>query len=70
MEPKHPEVFDVDHIVRLKSELQRYNKMNLREATFLKGGVPVEIPVELIDEFEFTGLNNADLVDFLDFVGK
>jgi len=56
--------FDLDRIAMLKSELLRYNRMNLREVPIVKDGRRVSIPDLVLDEWEHTGLNNTDIVEF------
>jgi hypothetical protein len=61
-------LFDIDRIIELKAELRRYNSMDLSTCQMIKGGHPYTLSDEALREWLYTGLNNCDIVDFLDEV--
>lgn len=51
-------------ILRLKEELRRLNEGHLNEIEWTNDlGEDIKIPIEILDEFRFTGLNNSDFVE-------
>ena len=49
--------------IRKNIEQQRkWNNVRLDRIEFYENGIQLDIPIELIDEFEFTGLNNIDFI--------
>jgi hypothetical protein len=52
----------VEYIKWLTEERQRINKTPLEEIEFYEDGMKVDMSKELIEAFEFTGLNNIDFI--------
>lgn len=55
-----------DRIALLKAELKAYNALDLCTAPIVLGGETVTIPLTVIEEWRYTGLNNTDLMEFWD----
>ena len=52
----------IEYIEWLASERQKINKTPLDEIEFFKNGMKVDISKKMIEDFEFTGLNNIDFI--------
>jgi len=52
----------VERIIYLKSELAKFNKMDLDDIEFTSFGEPIEIDPKIISNFELTGLSNTDFI--------
>ena len=50
-----------DVIVHLEQQ-RKWNSIPLSDIEFYERGVKLDIPKGLIDEWEFTGLNNIDFI--------
>jgi len=54
---------DVERIRELRKELRAINKLELKDIEFYEKGEKLEIPPEVLREWEFIGLNNTDFVE-------
>jgi hypothetical protein len=54
---------DIEKIRALREELRAFNRLPLDEVEFYENGKPMNIPPSIVEEFKFTGLNNADFID-------
>ena len=54
---------DIERILFLRNELRSINKENLESIEFYKEGKKLEIDSKIIDDWQFTGLNNCDFID-------
>ena len=52
----------VEFIMWITAERSKINKMSLDDIVFTGFGDPIDIPQELIDEFQMTGLSNIDFI--------
>ena len=52
----------IEHIIYLKEEVDKINKLDLSKIEFYLEGEPIEIPETTVLEFKFTGLNNMDFI--------
>lgn len=55
------EVFDFDKIEEFKAGLAFFNRMDLKKVRFVRGCKIVDVPESVLEDFEYTGLNNTDL---------
>jgi hypothetical protein len=53
---------DVEYVRFLKEELAAFNKLELSEIQFYEDDREVDISDEVLKEWQFTGLNNADFI--------
>jgi hypothetical protein len=53
---------DIEYIWQLKNALALINKMPLENIEFYDKGIKLDIDEELIEEFNFMGLNNVDFI--------
>jgi hypothetical protein len=53
---------DIEYVDWLKSEIRRINSLDINKIDFYQDNEVINIPKSVIDEFEFTGLNNCDFV--------
>ena len=52
----------VEDVLRIQEERAAINRLNFDEIVWVFKGRPVDIPKEIIDRWDFTGLNNVDFV--------
>ena len=52
----------IEYIQWLQEERRKINLAELDKIDFFKDGMKLDIPKEVIDKFEFTGLNNVDFI--------
>jgi hypothetical protein len=57
---------DVEHIRSLRAQLRAVNNLDLDQIEFYENGKPLKVQPEAIEDWKFTGLNNADFIEFLD----
>lgn len=55
---------DIDYINAVKKRLSQINSHDLKDIKWIKDGESVSFTKEQINDFEFLGLNNADIIDF------
>jgi hypothetical protein len=53
---------DVEYVRFLKEELAAINKLDLSEIQFYEDDREIDISDEVLKEWQFTGLNNADFI--------
>ncbi len=53
---------DIELIDAVQAFRQYVHKLTLDDIDFYENGEKVDIPQELVDEFELTGLNNIDFI--------
>jgi len=53
---------NLEDIRKNVEQRREWNSARLDRIEFYEDGVQLDIPIELIDEFEFTGLNNIDFI--------
>ena len=53
---------DINEVKALKSRLREINKLEFRDIVWVDGDKELEIPKQFSDDWEFTGLNNADFI--------
>ena len=53
---------DINEFKALHDKLKEIEKHDLEDILFIEDGKVVAIPFESIDQFRFTGLNNADFI--------
>ncbi len=53
---------DVEDVFQAYEELAKYQRIKLKNMEFYYDGKKVDIPKETIDQWEFIGLTNADLI--------
>jgi|15BtaG_2_1085339.scaffolds.fasta_scaffold12301_3 hypothetical protein len=56
------DTIDFDEVRRLYNRLSEINRLDLSACRFIDNGKEIEISPRVLEEFRFTGLNNADLV--------
>ncbi len=59
----------IEYINWLQEERAKINRADLRDIEFFENGMKLDIPQEILDNFEFTGLNNIDFI-WSDFYKK
>ncbi len=52
----------VEEIMRISRERQAINKLEFRNIVWTYQGKPLDIPSQLLDDFEICGLNNIDFI--------
>lgn len=52
----------VEYIKWLQEERAKINRVPLEEIEFFENGMKLDIPKEIIEKFDFTGLNNIDFI--------
>lgn len=55
---------DINHVRRLNEERRKINRIPFKEIIWMDGDKPVDVPQQLHNEWEFTGLNNIDFVEY------
>ena len=66
-------IIAIEEVQQLQDRRREINRPLLKDITWTKNGKPLKFPKEVIQEFEFTGLNNIDFIDgelYKSFVGK
>jgi hypothetical protein len=53
---------DVEYVRKLQEERMKINRMNFKDIEWYENGKKVEVSPQIIDDFEFTGLNNTDFI--------
>jgi len=53
---------NLEEVRKNLAQQKKWNSVLLSEIEFYERGVKLDIPKELVDEFEFTGLNNIDFI--------
>jgi len=53
---------NIEKLLKLKQELAEINAGDLASIEFYENGVLVDIPAEVISEWEFIGMNNVDFI--------
>ena len=51
-----------EYIKWIQEERARINREKLEDIIFFENGMKLEIPKKVIENFEFTGLNNIDFI--------
>ena len=54
---------DVNEVKRLKERLREINALSLDQIEWYDGDTKVEVPPNWVEDWRFTGLNNADFID-------
>jgi len=54
---------EVEEVCRLKARLREINALDLKDIVWTEEGTPVEVPAKWVEEWRFTGMNNADFID-------
>lgn len=52
----------IEEVFELQKRRQRINKLPLEKIIWRKNGKPIVISKEIIEHWEFTGLNNIDFI--------
>lgn len=52
----------VEYIKWIQEERTKVNRAKLEDIEFFENGMKIDIPKEVIDKFELTGLNNIDFI--------
>lgn len=55
-------IVDIDYIIAVKKRFAKINAEELKDITWIKDGEEVEFNPKDIENFEFTGLNNVDIL--------
>ena len=53
---------NIERIIELKAELVEINLMLLCDIDFYKGGKKISIPNDILDKWQYIGLNNTDFI--------
>lgn len=61
---------DINHVFHLQKELEKINRVSLDEIRFFDGETLLDIPKDVIDHFELTGLCNVDFVTTGAYTGE
>ena len=61
---------DIEKIQILRKKLRDFNQLSIYDMEFYEDGKKLEIPKEVLDEWELIGLNNADFIDTKFWKGK
>ena len=56
---------DIEYVEWLKSEIRRINSLDINEIDFYQDDEKINISKSVIDECEFTGVNNCDFVEVI-----
>jgi hypothetical protein len=60
----------VEYIKWLQEERAKINRLELKDIQFFENGMVLDIPEDVIDEFEYIGLNNTDFILSEYYVGE
>jgi len=52
----------IEEVIELWEGRQRINRLDIEDIIWTKDGKPLSIPLEVVREFELTGLNNNDFI--------
>ena len=52
----------IEYINWLTEERAKINRMDLDDIEFFENGMKLDIPKKVIEDFEYTGLNNVDFI--------
>jgi len=55
---------NVEYIQHLKAELRKINEVPFEQLEFYENDVKLDIPQEVLDDWKFCGLNNADFITY------
>ncbi len=55
-------IVSVEEILLMQEERAKINRIPLNEILFFENGKPLKIPDKIVEDFEFTGLNNIDFI--------
>lgn len=56
-------IIDINEVLSLKKRLREINKINIKDAIFIENDTTINIPQDVIDKWQFTGLNISDFVE-------
>tara|TARA_Y100000310_G_scaffold307018_1_gene348752 strand:- start:34954 stop:35169 length:216 start_codon:yes stop_codon:yes gene_type:complete len=54
---------DIEDILKLIEAKRKLNSLDLKEIEFYENNKKVEIPEQIIKDWNFTGLSNIDFID-------
>jgi len=55
-------IVNINELLELKEKLNEINSIPLEEIEFYENGELVEIPEELLEQWDYIGLNNVDFI--------
>ena len=53
---------DIEDVLRLQQKQAEINKLEFKDIEWYKNGEKIEIDQKIIDQFDFTGMNNIDFI--------
>lgn len=59
---ENKQIIDIGQVKTALEERARINKLNLTDCVFVENGIIVEIPQEVIESFQYSGLCNIDFI--------
>ena len=61
---------NINRVLDLLSELNKINEAKLNDITWVKDGKEISVSQEMIDEYEFIGLNNVGFITNKYYIDK
>lgn len=58
---------DVDDMLKLKSDIREFNKLNLKDIEFIYNNKLININQKVLEEWKFIGLSNIDFMEHFDW---
>ena len=53
---------NINEVRNLRKRLREINSLDLEKCKFIENGKEIKVPKEIIKQFKFIGLNNADFI--------
>ena len=60
---------DIETVLGQQKWCNRINELDLYEIEFYENGKKLRIPIKVIQQFEFTGMNNLDFITTGEYKG-
>jgi len=61
---------NIDRVLQILEELNEINKTKLNDINWIKDGNTISVTQDMIDEYEFVGLNNVGFITHEFYIDK
>jgi len=55
-------IFKIERVLELLNEIKEINQCNLENIIWTKDSIAIDIPLAVIEDFAYMGLNNIDFI--------
>ena len=60
----------LNKLIVIRKYLDQINSTKLEDIIWVLNGQVLEIPKEVLEEFKYTGLSNASMLDFIELIDQ